>query len=440
MSASIDARLLAVWEAAAGRAALPRALVLAAAGGAAADVADLPIGRRDEYIWDLRRDCFGDKFSAVVDCPACGEELELDLTFDDVHAGPPKEEGGSVTAGGAGIDFRLITSRDLVSISGLPDARRHLIARCITSEANGGGRLGDHPDSTLDAISAAMLTLDPQAAVVVDVDCAVCAHEWSAPLDIAGYLWAELDAHAMRVLRDVHSLATAYGWSEADVLAVSPARRQLYLEMAEPSDFVDRILGRSEASGIRPLVPTMFEPAKRRTAAEPLTIGVFTDTGHDDAAQPKRRDVHEIAAPAPPMLSADPPTVAGAEDPPAALRAQSTPGEIHHHHHRGFPIVGQPARRAPHEAVASADSETSAAQDVDKATPDQSTVIAHAQPLTVGTHRRHARNPTCTSASGASKSKPLPTGRRLRAAARPRRGRNSHSTNTCAVERPIGDE
>jgi hypothetical protein len=34
------------------------------------------------------------------------------------------------------------------------------------------------------------------------------------------------------MLYDVHALASAYGWREADVLAMSPMRRQVYLELA----------------------------------------------------------------------------------------------------------------------------------------------------------------------------------------------------------------
>jgi hypothetical protein len=32
-------------------------------------------------------------------------------------------------------------------------------------------------------------------------------------------------------LRDVHELASAYGWRESEILALSPQRRQAYLEL-----------------------------------------------------------------------------------------------------------------------------------------------------------------------------------------------------------------
>ena len=39
-----------------------------------------------------------------------------------------------------------------------------------------------------------------------------------------------MDARAQRLLMEVHLLARAYGWREADILGMSPARRNAYLQ------------------------------------------------------------------------------------------------------------------------------------------------------------------------------------------------------------------
>ena len=39
---------------------------------------------------------------------------------------------------------------------------------------------------------------------------------------------------AGRMLLDIHALARAYGWSESDILALPPRRRQAYLELVAP--------------------------------------------------------------------------------------------------------------------------------------------------------------------------------------------------------------
>jgi hypothetical protein len=76
-----------------------------------------------------------------------------------------------------------------------------------------------------------MQSSDPQADLRFTLHCQVCSHEWEAGFDIAQFLWTEVDAWASRTLFDVHCLARAYGWREADILSLSPWRRQCYLEM-----------------------------------------------------------------------------------------------------------------------------------------------------------------------------------------------------------------
>jgi hypothetical protein len=75
-----------------------------------------------------------------------------------------------------------------------------------------------------------MAAADPRADVELALACPACAHEWTAAFDAAAFLWSELDAWTRRTLHDVHTLATAYGWTEAEVLALG-RRRHVYLEL-----------------------------------------------------------------------------------------------------------------------------------------------------------------------------------------------------------------
>jgi len=74
---------------------------------------------------------------------------------------------------------------------------------------------------------------DPHADIRLDLDCSACQARWQAPFDIVPFLWSAVDAWALRLLRDVHRLARAYGWREADILALSPPRRRCYLELLD---------------------------------------------------------------------------------------------------------------------------------------------------------------------------------------------------------------
>jgi len=87
------------------------------------------------------------------------------------------------------------------------------------------------PDEVVNAVLAEMAQADPQADVQVALACPACRHHWSVAFDILAYLWSEIDDWAQRLLREIHALASGYGWSERDILALSARRRRTYLEM-----------------------------------------------------------------------------------------------------------------------------------------------------------------------------------------------------------------
>ncbi len=72
---------------------------------------------------------------------------------------------------------------------------------------------------------------DPQADVQLNLSCPSCNHNWQMVFDIVSFFWSEIHTWAQQMLREVHILASAYGWYEADILVMSPSRRQFYLQM-----------------------------------------------------------------------------------------------------------------------------------------------------------------------------------------------------------------
>jgi hypothetical protein len=44
-------------------------------------------------------------------------------------------------------------------------------------------------------------------------------------------LWQKVQLAAERLLLDIDTLARAYGWTESDVLRLSPVRRAAYVQM-----------------------------------------------------------------------------------------------------------------------------------------------------------------------------------------------------------------
>jgi len=225
-----EAALLDLWEAGEPCQWLDRALLMLWATGAAdaadADpaLADWPIGARDAALLQARRRLFGAQLQATADCPACAERMAFDLDLDALAAEATPAARDAQVRCRAG-QFRLPTSRDLALAVGTAQPRHALAARCRIDAA-------DLPldDAALDELDAAFAAADPAAQIDIGLQCAACGNSFSALFDVADCLWSDVARTARQTLDDVHLLAGAYGWSEAEVLAVPPARRQHYLQ------------------------------------------------------------------------------------------------------------------------------------------------------------------------------------------------------------------
>ncbi|MGH8599144.1 MAG: hypothetical protein ACRET1_00670 [Burkholderiales bacterium] len=242
MRAPSAAELLDIWEIGASLPPPRRTLLLLAAAcpdASGDDLASLPLGRCDACLLQLREYLFGDDLTVIAACPACGAQLESRFQTADIKTSiQPGEQAYTIRAGGCDVSFRLPAGADLVAVGGSADAgsgRSLLLARCVVEARNPAGDIVEPkslPHEVVAEITARMAVIDPQADIRLDLACPACAHRWQAPFDIAAFLWSELQSWARRTLREVHALAHVYGWREADVLALSPTRRQIYLELS----------------------------------------------------------------------------------------------------------------------------------------------------------------------------------------------------------------
>jgi hypothetical protein len=232
--------LLQIWERGQHRSLAERMLALLGAADAPQDgstLAAAAIGRRDALLMDLHERLFGPQLAFVTGCPACGSALESGFALADIRVAGESGTECSVELADYRARFRVPTSDDLLALSAdeRQEPRAVLLARCLLeAHAPDGTAIGapDLPQAVTAAAAAAMAAADPQADIELALACPACGHGWPAVFDIAGFVWKELNAWAKLMLGDVHELACAYGWAEADILALSPTRRQIYLELA----------------------------------------------------------------------------------------------------------------------------------------------------------------------------------------------------------------
>lgn len=228
--------ILRVWETAASQPPVDRALsILAVSTGARREeLARLTIGDRDARLLDVREGTFGSRAAGVAACERCGARVEFELDLHSLRVGRPPANEGRVEAGGWHLRFRLPNSDDLNAAASAADPRRALAARCVVEAWQDGAAVAEPelPPSTLAGLAAAMADNDPQAEVLLDYTCPDCGEQGQTLFDIVAFLWEELRAQARRLLVEVATLAHAFGWSEADILSMSAARRRAYLELA----------------------------------------------------------------------------------------------------------------------------------------------------------------------------------------------------------------
>jgi hypothetical protein len=188
------------------------------------DARALTIGDRDRVVLALRRRLVGDAMECVCDC-ACGQTLELMVSVEALlgnapNEPPPLEADGARAATGA--DHERAAVRALED----PAAAAHELVRGCMLE-------GDD----VDAAARRLEQLDPGAEILLRGTCPACGAELVAALDPGAYLWTELEHRRARLELDVHTLASHYHWSEAEIVALDPRRRSRYIELigADPS-------------------------------------------------------------------------------------------------------------------------------------------------------------------------------------------------------------
>jgi hypothetical protein len=236
--------LVEIWERGQGRHPVDQALAVlgsALPGSSLADLTHMSIGERDGALLEVYRRSFGPRFDAVAACPRCGESVEFSFRAENVLSPPAPAGPHRFRQGDHEIDYRLPDSLDLAEIASLPPgadpltaARALLVKRCVIQARDGENPMAaaDLPAPVVSDLAAHMQAADPQAEVSLQAACPGCGFAWQMCFDVVTFLWSRIAGRARQLLQEVHLLARAYGWREADILGLSPARRTVYLELA----------------------------------------------------------------------------------------------------------------------------------------------------------------------------------------------------------------
>lgn len=225
-----EARILKLWESAVGLSRWSRDDALLATDGPPPS----GLGARNAALLDIRDALFDRRWPLRSRCPACASECEFEIDSAALArelAGLTPAQDGTVTElTENGVTLRAPDIEDLRAISGHHDHRAAtevLLSRCLSGNVD----LAVLDDAQIDALGQSLERLDPAAIVSFALSCPACGQDWQAMIDIGEALWSELQHAAERSVVEVDALARAYGWTEDQIMSLSPTRRAAYLQL-----------------------------------------------------------------------------------------------------------------------------------------------------------------------------------------------------------------
>lgn len=197
-------------------------------------VRKLLVGDRDYLMLQLRRLTFGDNVHAVVGCPVCNGKIDVDFRTTEipVTVRPQTKPWYTLTLSDRTVRFRLPTGGDQEAVLGISSEAPvdELFKHCIVDD---GGR--EILPGEREAIIETMEQLAPLVDLELDVACPDCEHSFLLPFDMTAYFLEEVETNRRQLLREVHTLALYYHWSETEILGLQRDRRHAYLGLLNQS-------------------------------------------------------------------------------------------------------------------------------------------------------------------------------------------------------------
>lgn len=194
---------------------------------AALDLLDRLIGReafpaatlcaadRDALLAALHRREWGDRIVTTLVCVACGERFDLSFRLSEVQAHLAN-----------GIEGAAIVP---------PTAQQELDAAARGARI-GVAALAAELGVDADRIEAAAALLESEAPILdleITAACAECGHPQAAHFDVQSFVLQRLIGERESLQAEIHLLASAYGWSLREILAMPRSTRRGLVKMID---------------------------------------------------------------------------------------------------------------------------------------------------------------------------------------------------------------
>lgn len=193
--------------------------------GAALDVDALTVSAADRLLAALYRELYDDRAECRLRCRGCGESYEFTLRLSELMAAQDAEHPGPADADGCWTlaDGRRVRA-PRVADTAAAGSPGDLLARLVVD---------GEPDADPGAVSEFLERAAPLLSLDLAAACPHCARGETVRFDLAEYLGARLAGERPFLLREVHLIASRYGWSHREILALSRADRRAFAGLIE---------------------------------------------------------------------------------------------------------------------------------------------------------------------------------------------------------------
>ena len=183
----------------------------------------------------LHRSSGDDAIALTLRCAAadCGARFDVALPHDALPEAAAASAVSLRGAGGHTLTLRLPTGDDLRAWHAQPPTTRaQMLARLrVDRDAD-----ADADDADVAPAAAALADADPLVAFAIACTCPECGHAAEREIDLEELALQRLEARQHGLLREVHAIASRYGWTEREILAIAASRRARYLALIEGDD------------------------------------------------------------------------------------------------------------------------------------------------------------------------------------------------------------
>lgn len=199
------------------------------------NVWSMSLADRDRLVAELYAMCFGDSVQSRSTCAECQQAFDVSFSVPALVASCEdrvREALSRLEESGAGEHFQLpggatfrapaVEDERFIASASPEHAVEQLFQRCIVH--------GDSPSARQD-VQRALEEVAPLLCLELDATCPECTATHRLAFDMVRFFFEALNAERPLLFREVHCLASAYGWSHDEIMRLPRHERRAYVAL-----------------------------------------------------------------------------------------------------------------------------------------------------------------------------------------------------------------